>query len=263
MFIIDGLVELEEELTPWFMDQKKFENYITKSTDFANYSLTDYELIIHENLEKSFYTIDNKLTYKEITKERNPIGINRNFVNIDYIKKLKNKPIGNISKPQVILLPKSNKEIQLSKNLMLLGYHSLKPINQKLEWANDKSDDLLSYISIRYHPEINKSGFDIGINFVINNIHETEAIANQIHNIMGGDRSDMHIFTKQFINYINNGKDDYHSKKSFTMYVKSFDVVNNLFFICKKNDLCITKVNFYHNAETNDFSKYIREYSEI
>jgi predicted nucleic-acid-binding protein len=260
------LVEVDNEL--WFLDKTKLEKYIKKSTHFADYSLQDYV----DSINKHFPNTDIKrnLSYKDIISNRGVIlakyGFNKYSPSIDSMKKFKKNIVGNPNIPVEFSVPREETDIQIAKELLTLSYISLEPINRKLKWASPTSDnDILSsssYISCKYHPLKNKNGFDIKLKCAINNIPETKAIAIQVYDILKNSETHFEL-SKQFVNYINVNTKPTMSRKSFVFYIKTFDILNDLFFLFNRKDIVIEHIDFYQNSDTSGFSDYIKKFCEL
>lgn len=252
----------DSEIEDWFKDKNKVEKYISKATEFTNYSLNDYE----SEIKRIFHDIDHVIkytkSYDDLKNKKCAVelddGYNFYFINnFKNLSRLKNN-LKKISGPIIFNLPKSDKDIEIAKKLMVMKYRSLEPINRKLSWAIN-----YPYINVDFHPKSIKNNNDIKIKFVIDDIFNTKEIANQIYQICGDEVN----FSKQFLKFTKNV--DYNAKnipvnnKTFTVLCNDLSFMDNLFFIFKKKQLSINKIEFYHNKVTNSFSEYIISLAEV
>jgi hypothetical protein len=253
--------EDDSEIVDWFKDKTKLEKYIKKVTRFANHTIKDYESEIKRIFHEKDHEIKYTRTYRDLMSQKCAIIIDDGFIfyNSDSFASLSRmKSKLSISDTLIFVLPKSDEDIQIAKELMVMKYSSLEPINRKLSWAIN-----YPYINVDFHKKSLSDGNDIKIKFTIDEVQNTKEIANQIYQICGDEVK----FSKQFLNFAEDI--DYKAKnvpvnnKSFTAYCNDLSFMDNLFFICKKKQLSINKIEFFHNKKTNSFSEYIKSLTEI
>jgi predicted nucleic-acid-binding protein len=246
-------IEVDQEL--WFLNKPKLEYYIKKVTSFADYTVEEYGNIIQKHFpnENIFY----KLSYNDLTNSKYPIhtkhGATVYYFTIQTIKSLKTNDVD-------FYLPKSDEDIQIAKRLITFNYSSLEPVNRKLKWAVF-NDEIPTYINVKFNAIGIKSGFDIKLQCRIDSVNETAAIADQVYTILGNRNNDYQL-SKQFITYVKESTEKSISKKTFTLYINNFDILNDLFFLFNRNDISIENINFYH-GKNKDFSDYIKNFCEL
>jgi hypothetical protein len=267
MFGSNGIV-MEIDNEPWFLNKARFNSYIKKITGFADFTVNDCIYKVNEYFPDC--KILHTLTYRDIIDSKYTIhakyGFNTYFICINNMKKFKSNIINNENIPIEFFVPKSDDEIQNAKKLLTMSYASLEPINRKLKWASQShTDDLLSssaYINVKFYTQSNKNGFDIKLKCAITNVHETKIVAQQLHDILNHGDVDYQL-SKQFLTYINAKTKSQVSRKSFVLYIRDFDVLNNLFFLFNRKDISIETIDFYQKKDKNEFSDYIMRFCEL
>jgi hypothetical protein len=246
-------IEVDSEL--WFLNKPKLESYIKKVTSFADHTVEEYRNIIQKHFPNE--NIFHKLSYNDLANSKYAIHA-KHGANLYHftMKTIKLPKIDNVD----FYLPKSDEDIQIAKRLITFNYSSLEPVNRKLKWAIF-NDEIPTYINVKFNAIGIATGFDIKLQCSINSVGETAAIADQVYTILDNSDSDYQL-TKQFITYVKNPTKKPISRKTFTLYIKNFDVLNDLFFLFNRNDISIENVNFYH-GKNKDFSDYITNFCEL
>lgn len=258
-------MEVVELQSHWFEDEPKRNKFIKHILSPFDFDLMDFENNIHSLCQKynisSIPTFSYELKLTTMVENKFPYLIQLNDMPQVITLKNLNNVFDSRSSFDIIkfLLPKSQNDIMEAKRLLKARYESLSIVNKKLYWA--KPNDY-EYININFVPVQTKK-YDIKMFCRVENITETFAISEQIYNILGQQKTDDYSLSNQFVNYVKSPNPSLSGNKSFIINAKSFDILNDLFFLFNRNDISMTDISFLYENGKNDISEYVKRFLEL